>query len=67
MSDLWIIFMYLFPIAAVAAFWVVANVGFYIFCRAFLALDNYIQNRYWRSRVTPTDLEKLDRIFREAV
>lgn len=71
MTDLWIIAMYLSPFVACGVLWLVADVGFYLFCQAFGVVDNYIQNRYWLNRIKAEDVENLqrafDREYREAV
>lgn len=47
MTDLWIISMYLSPFIAVALLWLVADVGFRLFCTLFCMVDNHLQERHW--------------------
>ncbi len=34
--------------AAITLLFVLANVGFYVFCWCFVKIDDYLQNHYWQ-------------------
>lgn len=62
-TDLWIIFMYFSPFIAVALLWLVANVGFRLFCTLFCVLDNHFQERYFRNLIVTHDKKNIKNGF----